>query len=95
VQEYLSLFENYATMSVAERYELACDALEYFMQKNGFHEDKIVDFLKKLPKNPSMVGNINRTLRQLLGDIRGKIREIDSTYCLLLKKWDTLGNRRA
>lgn len=88
MKEYLALFEDYANMSMPERYELACDVLEYFMQKNGFHEDKIVDFVKKLPKNPSMVGNINQTLRQLLSDIRGKIHEIDSTYCLLLGKWD-------
>lgn len=75
-------------MTTSTRYELVVDALSYFIGKGGYYEDKIIEFLKKLPKNPSMVSHINRTLKQLLGDIRGKVHEIDTTYKILLKKWD-------
>lgn len=77
-------------MTTSTRYELVVDALSYFIGKGGYYEDKIIEFLKKLPKNPSMVSHINRTLKQLLGDIRGKVCEIDTTYKILLGKWDTI-----
>ena len=79
-------------MTVPTRYEFVVDMLSYFIGKGGYHENKIVEFLKKLPKKPSMVGNINPTLRELLDDIRGKVREIDATYKILLDEWD--GNLR-
>ncbi len=77
-------------MTTSTRYELVVDALSYFIGKGGYYEDKIIEFLKKLPKNPSMVSHINRTLKQLLDDIRGKVCEIDTTYKILLRKWDII-----
>lgn len=77
-------------MTTRTRFELTRDAFIYFIEKGGYHEDKIVEFLKKLPKSPNMITHINRTLRQLLTDIRGKVREIDTIYKILLKKWDTI-----
>lgn len=82
-------------MTLPTRYELVIDALSYFIGKGGYHEYKIVEFLKKLPKSPSMIGHINRTLKQLLGDIRGKVHEIDTTYKILLEKWDTIRGPRS
>jgi hypothetical protein len=79
-------------MTVPTRYEFVCDALEYFMSRDGYYEEKIVDFLVKLLGNPNMITHINRTLRDLLTDIRGKVREIDATYKILLDTWD--GNLR-
>ncbi len=69
-------FENYAQLSHEGKDSLLLEASEYFSEKHGFHEQRLIEFISRIAQTPQMVGNVVRVLYDLDHDLTGKYHEL-------------------